>query len=148
MQRGQSTAPKRWAAWTIAIVIGVAAAVMSLDVVRRSGAMRAAMAPVGPVLAAPPGSSVKAVMRLEGPTGENAYSATLLQSDDGADYRSTPAHIRVALSAGTNLVMGAAADIKPGAVVQVTGTMDAGHALRASKIVILTGFVHLIPAQH
>jgi len=148
MQRSQDSTPRQWVLWTLVFVIGVAAAgAVALDVYRRSGGMRPTMSPIAAVLAATRGSTVKAVIRLEGHAGKNTYSAALLEGNNGADYRTTQSHIRVALSADTALVMGGVADIKPGAVVQVTGTMDSEHALHASQIVILTGFVHLVPTQ-
>jgi len=39
--------------------------------------------------------------------------------------------------------MGKAEDIVPGAIVQISGTLDANHALQTNQIVILTGYVHL-----
>jgi hypothetical protein len=39
--------------------------------------------------------------------------------------------------------MGTNADIKPGALLQASGTADNNRTLQANSIVVLTGYVHL-----
>ena len=148
MQKVLNFLARRWILWTLVILIGIASVgAIGFDIYRRAGGMRAATATAASVLATQPGASVKAVVRLEGAAERNTYSAELLESSDGTEYRITPSHVRIALSGDTAVVMGGAADIKPGAVVQVAGSMDGAHTVHASQIVILSGFVHLVPAQ-
>jgi hypothetical protein len=53
----------------------------------------------------------------------------------------------VKLAADTSILMGSLADLKPNAVVQVSGTLDAERVLRATQVVILTNYVHVLPAR-
>ena len=145
----QKTSPiKPWVIWTLMALVGCAAvAAVGFDIYRRAGGMRAATASAAAVLSVRSGTRTRAVVRLEGPAGLNAYSGDLLESGDGVSYRETPDRIRVALSGDTAVVMGAAADIKRGAVVQVTGAMDSAHTLHAAQIVILSGYVRVDKVQ-
>ena len=47
----------------------------------------------------------------------------------------------VAWDADTKIVMGKVADIHPGAVIHVSGTVVAGDKIKALQIVILSGYV-------
>lgn len=111
------------------------------DVTRRAGSMRPAKTSADSVLQARPGQGLKAVVRLEGTPRADVYTAELLESVDGTIYRATPNHLQIALLPETEVVMGSAADVRPGAVVQVAGTIDREHTIRAKRIVILTGFI-------
>jgi len=51
--------------------------------------------------------------------------------------------VAVQFSAQTKMVMGRPEDIRPGAIVHVTGTVRKDHGLDAGQIVILTGYVHV-----
>jgi len=51
------------------------------------------------------------------------------------------------VAADTTVIMGAADDIKPGAVLQVSGMTDATHALHARQVVILSGYVRVDPGR-
>ena len=132
--------------WTLAtLVVIVAIGAAARDVARRAGSMQAAATPAATLLGAPVGSRVESVVRLERAVGDAAYDADILESVSGTSYRVTPTHIRVALASDTAVVMGANTDIKAGAVVQVSGAMEASHTVRASQIVILSGYVRITP---
>lgn len=107
--------------------------------------MRAASTPAASVMASRTGAAIKAVVRIESQTGPNAHSAELLESAGGTGYRGTASHIRVALGANTSVIMGAPGDIKPGAVIQANGAIDSARTLHADQIVILSGFVRVLP---
>jgi hypothetical protein len=144
MQRDASFAPKRQMIWTLAILACVAVlGAISFDVYRRAGRMRAAITTAATVLAADPGARVQAVVRIEALNGQNTYSVELLEPGSGGDYRETSSQPRVRLAADVRIVMGDAADIKPGAVVQVSGVMDGTHTLEIHKVVILSGYVRV-----
>ena len=134
----------KWALLTLTSVIAaVIAAAVVLDVVRRAGQMRTATTSAAAVLQAPPGSLVKAVVRLEDVSESSACLAQLLEALDGETYRATSTRVHVALTAETEVVMGSEADVRPGAVVQVAGTIDREHAIRVRQIVILTGYIRV-----
>jgi len=130
----------------LAALAGVALlGAIGFDVYRRAHAMRPATTAAATILAATPGERINAVVRIENSTAADVYTVVLLESRGGTDYAQTPNHMRVALGAGTAFIMGRAADIKPGAVVQVSGETDAAHTLHARKVVILSGYVRVYP---
>jgi len=134
----------KWALLTLtSLAAAVIVAAIVLDVVRRAGQMRAATTSAAAVLEAPPGSLVKAVVRLEDVRGASACRAQLLEALDGETYRVTSTRIHVALTPDTEVVMGSDADVRPGAIVQVAGTIDSEHAIRVRQIVILTGYIRV-----
>jgi hypothetical protein len=94
-----------------------------------------------------PGSSAKAVVRLDSVKGEE-LKGTLLEKQSDTVYRvpfrRTAAAIAV-LTPDASVVMGKPQDIAVGAVVQLAGTIDASHILQTNQVVILTGYVRLSP---
>jgi hypothetical protein len=92
-----------------------------------------------------PGSSAKAVVRLESVSGKE-LKGTLLEKQGDTVYllpsESTPTVIAV-LTPDTSVVMGKPKDIAVGAVVQLAGVLDADHALQTNQVVILTGYVRV-----
>ena len=148
MQTNGSSAAKHRLIWALAILACLATlGGLGFDVYRRAGDMRIATTAAASILAAKPGARVNAVVHIETMTGPNIYSAELLESHDGADYRETAIHIRVALASDTVIVMGATANIGPGAVIQVSGTTDNLHTLHAKKVVVLSGYVRIVPMR-
>lgn len=67
----------------------------------------------------------------------------LLERQDETHYTRTAKDVEATWNKHTAIVMGKAGDIKPGAVVHVTGKMAADHSVEARQIVVLTGYVHL-----
>jgi hypothetical protein len=120
---------------------------IGFDVYRRAHAMRPVTVAAATILAATPGERINAMVRIENSTAADVYTAVLLESSGGADYTETPTHMRIVLDAATAFIMGGAADIKPGAVVQVSGETDATHTLHARKVVILSGYVRVDPRR-
>jgi Kef-type K+ transport system membrane component KefB len=92
-----------------------------------------------------PGSSAKAVVRLESVKGSE-MKGTLLERQSDTVYllpsEMTPPVIAV-LTPDTPVVMGKPQDIAVGAVVQLAGTIGADHVLQTSQVVILTGYVRV-----
>ncbi len=137
---------KPWMLWVLATLVVIAAlGGIAFDVARRAGSMHVAATDTSALLNAPAGAPVKAVLHLGSAAGINIYDAEILDSVNTTTYRGSRSRIRIALSPDTSVVMGAGADVKPGAVVQASGTMAASHTLRASQIVILTGYVRVAP---
>jgi hypothetical protein len=148
MRTDKSSAFRQRLIWTLALLACCATlARIGVDVYRRAGGMRAAASSAAATLAAAPGARITAVVRLDTAAGPNNYIAEVLESRDGADYHSTHTLIRIALARDTAVIMGGAADVRPGAVVQVSGTADELHTLHAQRIVILSGYVRVLAAQ-
>jgi hypothetical protein len=126
-----------------AVVAAVAVGAIGLDVMRRAEGMQLADTSAQAIVSAAPGAHVRAVVRVDAPAGTGTYTVEVLQNVQSAEYRATGARIRLALSSGTRFIMGMSPDVRPGAVVEVDGAMDAGATLRAAKIVILDGYVHV-----
>jgi hypothetical protein len=93
-----------------------------------------------------PGSSAKAVVRLDSVMGKE-LKGTLLEKQSDSAYLLPAESLTVSavLTPDTSVVMGKPQDIAVGAVVQLAGPVDANHILRASQVVILTGYVRLSP---
>lgn len=132
--------------WAVAILalLSVVTAI-GFDVFRRATRMRVAPTNAAITMQAQPGQKQKAVILLKALESTDLYSAVLLESSDGSTYHQTTSAIRLAVTPNTSVVMGRKADIKTGAILQVNGQMTAEHTLRASQIVVLTGFVNLAP---
>jgi uncharacterized protein DUF5666 len=149
MDENLKPGPKRLPFWAVATLTGVVGlggiAWIVGDVWMRAGMMRPAATPPAMVVAARDGEQVRAVVRLRAADGRSAYTVELLDKVDDTTYRKSATVVRVAIAAETSFVMGALADLKPGAIVQVSGTMDSGGVVQAKKIVILTGYVHVAP---
>jgi hypothetical protein len=96
-----------------------------------------------------PGSSAKAVVRLESVKG-NELKGTLLERQSDTVYllpsERTPPVIAV-LTSDTSVVMGKPQEIAAGVVVQLGGTIDANHVLQTNQVVILTGYVRVSQMQ-
>jgi hypothetical protein len=92
-----------------------------------------------------PGSSAKAVVRLESVKGKE-LKGILLEKQSDTVYllpsQRTSTVIAV-LTADTQVVMGKPEDLTPGVIVQLAGILDADHVLQTKQVVILTGYVHL-----
>jgi hypothetical protein len=135
---------RSWVIGLLCASVAVAAlAAIGFDVTRRAEGMRLADTSSNAILSASPGTPVKAVVRVEAPSGAGTFTALLLQNVQGAEYRETRTRIRLTLSSGTHFVMGASPDVKSGAIVQADGAMDAGNTLLAAKIVVLDDYVHV-----
>jgi hypothetical protein len=92
-----------------------------------------------------PGSSAKAVVRLDSVKGEE-LKGTLLEKQSDTVYRvpfKRTAAVIAVLTPDASVVMGKPQDIAVGAVVQLAGTIDASHIFQTNQVVILTGYVRL-----
>lgn len=117
-------------------------------VLLRADRMKAADTQASAFLAMTAGTQTKAVVILDAVAGKE-LKARLLKRETDTDYRQTNvtgSAIDAILMPETSVVMGKSRDIVPGAIVQISGTLDANHALETNEVVILTGYVHLSEA--
>lgn len=132
--------------WTVFLVLLGAVSTWSI----RSTLVHAKrMAPANTSAAAfstlQPGARASAVVQLDKVSGEH-LTATLLQRESDTVYRRTVSDsnlVSAVMTPNTAVVMGKAEDLVPGAVVQIAGTLDKNHVLRADQVVILTGYVRV-----
>ncbi len=119
--------------------LSIAAGLMSGQVMMRSPA---SIAPA-PLATMAQGSRVDLVVQVSAVDGERLQVRVLERRGDS--YVPGSASLHVALTPATRFAMGRRADLKPGAVLQLRGTMeDAGSSnLRATRAVILTGYVQV-----
>jgi hypothetical protein len=132
--------------WIIFLAVLASVAVWAIrGVLGRSQQMSTADTSASTFASISPGSSAKAVVRLESVSGKE-LKGTLLEKQGDTVYllpsESTPTVIAV-LTPDTSVVMGKPKDIAVGAVVQLAGVLDADHVLQTNQVVILTGYVRL-----
>jgi tRNA(Phe) wybutosine-synthesizing methylase Tyw3 len=87
------------------------------------------------------GSQVKFVVEIREAGADRKITGKLLEQKTGEIYARTTTPVTVQSNAQTKMVMGTAADVRSGAVVHVTGTVQKDHSIQAEQIVILTGYV-------
>jgi hypothetical protein len=134
-----------WIALTLAVLVLIAGAALYVTC-RSSGMQRAAAATEAPFASLKPGDEAKLVLQLNVLTAGGA-DATNLQKESEAKYRCTGEKIHVLFSDTTPVLMGKHEDLHPAAVIHVNGVVGKSHELGAGKIVVLTGYVQVVPCQ-
>lgn len=90
-----------------------------------------------------PGQSVKVVLEVVSQTPERKLTGRLLEEKDQTHYTRSPTEIEATFDSKTPIMMGKASDLQPGAIVHVTGTVAEDRSLRATRLVVLTGYVEV-----
>jgi hypothetical protein len=125
-----------------AVAIG-ALVVGGQDIMRRARAMMPAATSAAEFESAAVGSRQKLVAQIDSTDTAGMISAHLLARESDTLYRPTPTTLRAQLPADTFFIMGSAADIRKGTVLQLDGTVEPGHVLRAKQLVILNSYVRV-----
>jgi hypothetical protein len=99
-----------------------------------AGAPRAALAP---------GKSTQIAFQVTSVRSGGLLTGHILRPLTQTTLTRTPRTVTVELTPGAATQMGGNADIKPGALLQARVTAGNNGTLRASNIVVLTGYVHL-----
>lgn len=86
---------------------------------------------------------MKWVIELTAIVPAESIEGRVLQKQDETNYQRTSDIEKIHFTSTTPIVMGKASDLRPGAVVHVTSKLDSDRVLRASQIVILTGYVNV-----
>jgi hypothetical protein len=146
MQNRRSVFDSTMVKWSsLLLLMGVVMVWAVRGVLLRADRMKAADTQASAFFAMTAGTQTKAVVLLDGVTGKN-LKGHLLQRETDTVYRQTNATgstVDAVLLPETSVVMGKADNVVPGAIVQISGTLDANHSLQTNQIVILTGYVHL-----
>jgi hypothetical protein len=142
----QSRINKTSLKWIIFLAVLACVAAWAIrGVLVRAQQMSTADTSASTFASSPPGSSAKAVVRLDSVKGKE-LKGTLLEKESDTVYllsSERPPIVIAVLTPDTSVVMGKPQDIVLGAVVQLAGTMDANHVLRTTQVVILTGYVRV-----
>jgi len=87
------------------------------------------------------GSAAKFVAEITEVSAEGKITGRLLQKKTEEVYARTATVAMVQPNEHTKIVMGKPADLRAGAVVHITGTVQKDRAVAAEQIVILTGYI-------
>jgi len=141
-KHGRISSALRWACFLT--LLAVAMGWVAKSVLARAGRMKTADTSAQAFSTAGAGSHMEAVVRVDKVTGRD-LKCTLLEKVSETTYRRARSGeaISAALTPDTSIVMGKAEDVVPGAIVQLSGTIDANRILKAAGAVILTGYVHI-----
>lgn len=89
---------------------------------------------------AAPTASARLVIEVLSLGDAGRFSGRLLE-ERGGHYRLTPVSVEAELTPDSAFVMGGISDIKPSAVLQISGRFDDRHRVRVARAVVLTGYV-------
>ncbi len=87
-----------------------------------------------------PGEEAKSVLEVT-TSATQELRGTLLDKQTETFYKRSDRVAQVTWDADTKIVMGKASDIRPGAVIHVSGTVVAGDKIKGQQIAILSGYV-------
>ena len=132
-----SKSSNRWSVFLLVLLACLALAVMWAG---RSMKMKAQAAGPAQFLALKPGEVAKIVFEVTG-ASDLELAGNLLEKQDETHYTRTTTEIEVIADARTAIVMGSRADVRGGAILHVTGTLDENHLLHANQLVVLTEYV-------
>lgn len=88
-----------------------------------------------------PGSHARFVCRITATAANNRMSGRLLKENRDGSFSSTGSSVSIQWNPNQSLTMGTRQDVHPGAILQVSGTVDRHSVVHADQIVVLTGEV-------
>jgi ABC-type nickel/cobalt efflux system permease component RcnA len=137
-----ATSEKRNRMWLLKL--GAAIFLIAIGIwwaVRMNTVMWNAAASDPNALQAKAGETTKVVVEITEATSGGEIRGKILKEKTKEVYTRTGEQISARSNAETKYVMGNAADVRAGAIVHVTGTMQRDRSIVAQQIVILTGYV-------
>jgi len=135
----QTRARRMWFVLIAAVVLLVALAVWNSA--RMSISMSAAASGDQQFAQTAPGTNTRIMVEITESVPEGTAKGRLLEKKTAELYARTASSVTLQWNAQTKIVMGKEADIHPGAVVHLTGTVRSDHSIQAEQLVILTGYV-------
>lgn len=87
-----------------------------------------------------PGAAAQLVIQVLSIGKDGEITGRLLEGREER-YRSTSVPVVGQLTAHAAVLMGTAADIKPHAVLDISGKLDAHHRISVERVIVLTGYV-------
>jgi hypothetical protein len=88
-----------------------------------------------------PGSLTKFVCQVTSTAANNRMNGVILKENSDGSYSSTGSSVSIQWDPNRSITMGSRQDVHQGAILQVSGPVDAGGVVHADQIVNLTGFV-------
>lgn len=88
-----------------------------------------------------PGSLARFVCQVTFTGANNRINGLVLKENSDGSYSSTGSSVSILWDPNRSLAMGSRQDVHPGAILQVSGPVDAGGVVHADQVVILTGIV-------
>ena len=110
------------------------------DTMKHAGGTTARGMSAAAVAKADPSAAARLVIEVLSVGDHGQFSGRVLEEHSG-HYRITPVPVEAQLTADSAVMMGGAADIKPRAVLQLSGRFDDDHRVRVARAVVLTGYV-------
>jgi len=110
------------------------------DTMKRSGAMTPRGMTGTAFAKAAASASARLVIEVLAVGADGTFSGRLLE-EHGGNYRLTSVPVEGQLTADSAIVMGGTADIKPRAVLELSGRFDDRHRVRVARAVVLTSYV-------
>lgn len=126
--------------WSVFLLVLLACLALASVWAGRSMKMKAQAAGPTQFLVLKPGEVAKIVFEVTAMPSNNGVAGTLLEKQDETHYTRTATEVDVITDAKTAIVMGKPADIRKGAILHVTGTLDGNHILHANQLVVLTEY--------
>lgn len=124
----------------LAITFAAAMAWAGWDTMKRSGSMTPKGMRGTAFAKANPSASARLVMEVLSVGEGGQFTGRVLEEHEGR-YRITPVPVEAQLTADSAVVMGGAADIRPRAVLQLSGRFDDNHRVRIARAIVLTSYV-------
>jgi hypothetical protein len=89
------------------------------------------------------GSQVKIVVKVTGMPSQTRLTGDLLKKNSDGTYSQTGQMVSIKWNPSQAVSMGSSSDVKIGAILQISGKIEATDVLMANQLVILTNVVHL-----
>ena len=124
----------------LAITFAAAMAWAGWDTMKRSGSMTPKGMRGTAFAKANPSASARLVMEVLSVGEGGQFTGRVLEEHEGR-YRITPVPVEAKLTAFSAVLMGGAADIRPRAVLQLSGRFDDNHRVRIARAIVLTSYV-------
>lgn len=132
----------------LALLLGItflgAMAWAGWDTMKRSGSMVPKGMSATAVAKADPNTSARLIMEVLSVGAGGQFSGRVLEAHGGR-YRISPVPVEAQMTAESAVMMGGVTDIKPRAVLQLSGRFDDSHRVRVARAVVLTGYVTIEP---
>lgn len=135
-----SRSPSTQLALLLVVFFIAAMAWATWDTMKRPGSMSPRGAHGAVFANAAPGASAQLVIEVLS-VGSNGQISGRLLEENGGRYRPTLVPVVAQLTTHTAVVMGTEADIKPRAVLDLSGRVDEHHGVSVARVIVLTNYV-------
>lgn len=127
--------------WSVFLLVLLACLALAAMWAGKSMKMKAQAGGPAQFVARKPGEVAKIVFEVTAVPTDYKLAGKLLEKQDETHYTRTATEVEVIADAKTAIVMGSRTDVRTGAILHVTGTLDENHMLHANQLVVLTEYV-------